>query len=483
MALFSWTKTVTFASVCFMFCLSLNAQTGSSHIGCATPKRPVHVYYADPIKGSMKGDGSYSRPWGSLASIINANLINGQDNSSGVVHAGDLIYLLTGDHGNIVLSPNVGTGKVSNTEFITIQAAPGKNPTLQSLNVQNAAKWVFRGLTIQNPPNYTARGVLVSLTSTENILFDSNIVYSVPNAVNWTPQDWATSSSFIGIQVQTSTSVTVSNNKVSNVEKGIWIAGNSINLFNNLIDYFADDGIDFSVSNSILSHNTVTNHYGQWDDGRHHDGMQGFAYDINVTYANVLIDSNVILASTGSYPTIPVLPTNGADDLMQGLSIFDGAWDNVTVTNNVVVARNNYHALSMYRFSNSVIANNTVFGQSVNPSVSPWLAVFNPDSNVIVRNNIANRLIVAQPGVVVDDHNISLTGGSGNSWSNVPSNIVVSDPTTIFVKYQPSTGAYDFNLINGSPAIGAGSAVNAPNYDVTGKVRNPLKIDLGAYAY
>jgi hypothetical protein len=68
-------------------------------------------------------------------------------------------------------------------------------------------------------------------------------------------------------------------------------------------------------------------------------------------------------------------------------------------------------------------------------------------------------------------------------WSSVPSNIVAADPTKVFVKYRPLTTGYDFHLISGSPAIGTGTALNAPNHDISGKARNPLRIDIGAYAY
>ena len=125
MTLGSLVKKVAFAQLCFIVCLSIEAQAGTVQIGCATPKRPVHIYYADPVNGSMNGDGSAARPWSTLSAIVSANLINGQDKTSGVVHAGDVIYLLSGNHGAVYLDPHHGSGKYANTEYITIQAAPG----------------------------------------------------------------------------------------------------------------------------------------------------------------------------------------------------------------------------------------------------------------------------------------------------------------------------------------------------------------------
>ena len=69
--------------------------------GASTPPAPKNVFYADPIKGSTsKGDGTKAKPWGSLESIIDARLINGGDPTIGKVHANDLIYLMTGNHGS-----------------------------------------------------------------------------------------------------------------------------------------------------------------------------------------------------------------------------------------------------------------------------------------------------------------------------------------------------------------------------------------------
>ena len=124
----SWTKPFLIALLCLTFSPAIKAQTTAPTIGNATIKRPVHIYYIDPVNGSMNGDGSPSRPWSTLEAVLQANLINGQDKTSGVVHARDLIYLMTGNHGDIHIDPSWNGGKTLNTDFITIQAAPGNKP-------------------------------------------------------------------------------------------------------------------------------------------------------------------------------------------------------------------------------------------------------------------------------------------------------------------------------------------------------------------
>ena len=485
MTLVSWAKTATLLLLCVVVCTSNKAQAGSSPIGCAVPKRPVHIYYADPVNGSMSGDGSAARPWSTLSAVVNANLINGQDKTTGVVHAGDLLYLMSGDHGKVSLT--AGTQKCVNTDFITIQAAPGNVPVIDQLFVNGASKWVFRKLTISQP-SPSGYFMLAEFDGCDNILFDSNTVCSIADASNWSPSNWASSSAYFGLYFN-GTSSTLCNNTVKNIENGVYIGGDGLILRSNVIDSFANDGIDFSANDSIIQYNSVINHYGQWNDGLHHDGIQGWTLG-GALGSNITIDSNVVMASTGVHAAIPQ-PTGVGDDYMQGISIFDPPWTNVTVTNNVVAAAA-YHGMGLYGITDSVIANNTVINQSSNPDYLAWIGVFLvsgvPTSNVIVRNNIANNYQVLNPGAVIDDHNLSFTVNgpypwSNNSWSSVSSNFSVSDPTKVFVKYQPSSAGFDFNLVTGSPAIGAGTATNAPAFDLLKRARNLLSIDLGAYSY
>ena len=480
MTLISLAKSVAYSLLCMTVCTSLNAQTVSNPIGCAVPKRPVHIYYADPVKGSMNGDGSATRPWSTLEAVFEAGLINGQDTTSGVVHAGDLIYLMTGYHGKINIDPWHGSGKSLNTDFITIQAAPGNLPVLTGIFFQQASKWVFRGLTFQNPPEGPVNE-FVYINHSDNILFDKNTCYSVPDATNWTPEDWATSCSGIGVYIDTSTSCTISRNRFSNLFNGAGVGGDGILFTQNTIDYFANDGIDFFASNSIISQNTITNHYGLWNNGSHHDGMQGWTYWDASSTSNVVIDRNLVIASTGDYAAIPIVPTDGADDYLQGISIFDGVWNNVTVTNNVVVARQAYHGLSLYGMTNATVENNTVIGQFTGGFNQTWLGVFvsqtgAPPVNVVVRNNIANAFALVSG--VSFDHNLAFVDLGQNLG------IPVVDPQSVFVNYSGSAAApYNFHLCSGSPAIGTGTSVGAPTVDFSGKTRNSSSIDIGAYAY
>ena len=64
----------------------------------------------------------------------------------------------------------------------------------------------------------------------------------------------------------------------------------------------------------------------------HNDGIQGWNWNdkLGITNKNVVIDSNYIQSQTVTNLALAVA--------LQGISIFDGFWQNVSITNNVVLA-------------------------------------------------------------------------------------------------------------------------------------------------
>jgi len=441
--------------------------------GASTPAAPKKIFYADPIKGSTsKGNGTKAKPWGSLESIVQAKLINGSVLTEGKVHANDVIYLMSGNHGSMKLwGPSY-----QNTGFITLQAAPGHKPVINSMLLSNCFRWVVRGVTFENPPLVTERQPLLIVMNASQIIIDSNRFHSQADVRMWTEEDWEQSSATFGIQFNRVTESTISRNRVTNIENGIAVSGDSLEVANNTIDYFANDGIQFAASNTVISRNRITNHYGGWNNGFHHDGMQGWtAYDEEGT-TNVVLDGNTIIASTGAYKEIPAVPTGVGDDYMQGLNIFDGKWSNLTVTNNVVAAAAN-HGMSFYNQTNAKILNNTVVQQS--PAFETWLGVFGDSTNVIVRNNIAYKFALPQTGVVFDS-NLSLTATWQPWQSSIP---VYKNPAGVFAKWSPKTAEFDFRLAPKSFAIGRGSKLDFAPRDIVYVNRNPEKVDMGAYAF
>lgn len=221
--------------------------------------------------------------------------------------------------------------------------------------------------------------------------------------------------------------------------------------------------------------NVITNHYAGVDNGVHNDAIQGWTVG-GVPNNNILIDRNLVLASTGDYATIPAQGAGAGEDLLQGIAIFDGTWKDVVVTNNVLVVPA-YHIISMYGVNNLKIQNNTALTSCSNPKVVGWIGVFNKKDGTVptnntVRNNIATTLNMSVQGTV-SDHNIVFVPRKGG-------NDLCSDPSKLFMSYQPQLPWFDLHLAPGSPAIGAGGPIMLTQ-DKDGKAR--VTNDVGAYAY
>ena len=95
--------------------------------------------------------------------------------------AGDLIYLNSGAYGAVSISNR------KYAQFLTIKAGPGQTPVLSSLAVNGSSHMVFSGLTINGNGvrSKSPGGILVSLASSNNVVFENNMVKSTSAAFPW----------------------------------------------------------------------------------------------------------------------------------------------------------------------------------------------------------------------------------------------------------------------------------------------------------
>ena len=497
--------------------------------GCAPP--PVagtgNVFYIDPVNGSAGGDGSQAHPWNSLAAINGSILYSnaawqlpGCNNNSSCtsgpllstqvytytdpvsqntvtsvnpnapIKPGDTILLMSGTYGNVSING------VSNPSFITIAAAPGQTPILNSLQLDGSANWVVQGLIFRALANGYAPFIDISGNSTtgagHDIIIDGNNLASQDNVDTWSQSDWVAYGRFVAIQADggdlSSTyekCIAITNNTIKNVRWGIALSANNILADSNMIDNFGDDAVDFAGSNLIMSHNTITNNH-DIGDSNHNDAMQGQAGRgvAGTVYSNITINGNIVVAKTN-----PSLAFPGG---LQGIDAFDMDWSNLTVINNVVVT-NAYHGISFYSVHGGLIANNTVLAST---NTGTWIGIFDKShqgsssDNVIVRNNIVSNLDTdSAASTITFDHNLVATqiawwANGQAQWLTAPGtygNQNVIDPnglSTVFKLYNNSTSSYDLHLLAGSLAVGTGNPV-AP-LDMFGYMR-PAPVDLGAY--
>lgn len=484
----------------FFVVMSTAAHALTTYPGCAEPPSSAgrHSFYVDPEKGDKANDGSAERPWRTLAEVLDPanHLVATQSylryaagdrslsavNPDGPIKPGDVIYLMSGDHGSPVLKGYF------NDAFITVEAAPDQKPVVGQFKIAGASHWIFRGLKFQGAGVATAPyeplvnvGFNDNWGLTDNIIFDSNTMTTEDDTASWTDVDWAKKPYYLALNTN-AVCTTLFNNHFINVRTGIgigWTASKT-NVQGNLIEHFGADGIDTTASDVTIRGNIIR--YGQHTPSEpdHPDGIQGWTAK-DATNRNVIIDANTIVNT----------PSFG--DLLQGISIFDGKWDGLVVSNNVVIT-NAWHGIALYGVANALVVNNTVAPS--NPQRFPtWIMVHDSKDkthsrNVVVRNNISAQLLISGDNVTID-HNIAqntiaIPGGNKSKYYKKGAvgvgNVVEPSIYLTLTKVDNASSVYDLRPKADSRAIEAGNSDRAPPVDITGKPR-VAPIDIGAYEH
>jgi hypothetical protein len=528
--------------------------------GCSVPSATSrHVWYVDPVHGKTPpaGNGSQASPWNSLDGVISGNwgasnfsfpgytrpllssvpyvhIVNGgalvdvaDQVGNPPVQPGDTIMLMSGNYGDVVLGDfNLAT---ANSDFVTVQAAPGQIPVFSTLNIARTNKWVFNAIKVQsllgtNGNNLPLVGVSdqgPSFPTTDIILVNMQIS-SADSTTGWSQGQWlaqarngfmAAGLAGNGANGEPNTScISMAGSHIQNVRFGAILAANNSLFTNNVIDHFGDDGLDYAANNLAITHNTIHDNL-DLQDGNHEDAMQGqigplaagVAYN---AFSNILIDSNLILRQTDPNLAFPTY--------LQGIDAFDEDWTNITVTNNVVVT-SACPGISFSSIHNSLIANNTVVhdGLVSTPGCTAGIDVGGKthqgpsSSNTAVRNNLSSQLNVdtRDPGVVADHNVILCCAGPEISWyvngvvqflsqpgPQANGNLIDNGGAkSEFVNFDPSTLTYTVLLKSTAQAIGAATGVQAnaaavatgtatPTVDIVGVTRT-APYTAGAYSY
>ena len=397
--------------------------------GCAAVGDPTGpTFYVDPAHGNDRNSGSNASPLKSLQDAL----------ASRKFPPGSLVYLRTGDHGEIAVKD------YPNRDFIHVKAEPGHTPSVRSVDVRATTHWVFEGLQVSR----TAYHLMRVFPDASNVVLSANNLHSVDNPASWSELDWRKKASN-GIEVE-GTCSTVVNNHVKNVYMGIQMMADDGIAQGNHVSFFAADGMRANGSRLVLRHNRITDNLVV--DDNHADGIQSFNID-GPGFTDQLLDGNIIIQTTAK--------DKPYDGFLQGIGFFDGPYKRLKIINNVVIIPS-YNGITVYDAYDSWIVNNTVTGGKF-----PWIMIADSkrrplSSNVVVRNNLSNRidLSIGSSG----DHNMLL----GN------------EPGLHFVAYDPLSYTFDLRLKPTSRAVGAGSASSAPDVDVDGMARVP-PIDIGAY--
>lgn len=420
-------------------------------------------YYCDPVNGSMSNDGSQSSPWTTLQDVIN----NGKK-----FNAGDVIYLLSGAHGEPYLSGY-------NSDYVTIKAAEGHNPVIASTVMANGSFWAFDGITfsIDGSGGASSRSSLISTNNTLTHLKVTNCTFHCgEDSSDWTNADWyANTEKGIAVIIR-GENLIFNSNTLTNVYHAFEMDADYAEVKNNLIDNFAADAIRALGSHAVYEGNIIRDAYVEDYNVNHDDGIQMYDRDdiANGTIENVIIRGNTIINFAD-----PVTQSMIDNDLvsyqMQGIISTDGHSLDIVVENNLVV-NDHYHGITLTEANNCRIQNNTVFKtpHSNNPKTDaiPRIQLYNGKLNGVMENNIFRNNLSNICADWTYDENVNL------SENNIVVN--VNDANVYFYDYDN----FEFSLKENSPAIDAGVNRDVSEFDINNKSRLiGINVDVGCYEY
>ncbi len=378
--------------------------------------------------------------------------------ASGKVSGGDRIFLRQGHHGPLMLKG------MRFPKPVLVTSAPGQSAQVESINVRDSSNIAFDRLAVW-PTSATANkdALVRSYPDTSDLIFrdlDVRGNKSARNYMDWDLVDWL-SNKRNGILVD-GNRISVVNNHLAGIRHGISSLGTNALVENNTVDGFSGDGMRALGDNSIVRGNQVRNCVKI--DANHDDGFQSFTRTGNKAgiglLKNLLIENNRIFEWSSPRK-------NALRCRLQGISLFDGMYDGVTIRNNVV-AVSAYHGITVAGALNSAIVNNTVVEANGVPGKSPWIGVFRhkdgtPSFNVTVANNLVTRM---------------------SARTNVQQKILVTNNVIVTSVFREFVSFPDGDFALGPQALGVdrGDMKFAPPTDIVGVTRPQGKApDAGAY--
>jgi hypothetical protein len=393
------------------------------------------TYYIAPqgSKISATANGSQASPWGSIGSALK------------VIKGGDTVLLMDGLHNgitlyNIVFESPVTISSMNETkarvEWIVMQG------TTRNLVFRNLSVWPSNLDAVERPTLIETGG------SVSDVAFEGMDIRSGLDASNyptWTLEQW--NKRKLNAVLTRGPRTQITNSKVTGIGFGIQALGDDSVIANNSVLGFAGDGLRALGNRNTVRNNLVSDCV--QIDANHADGFQSWKRVVSVD--GLILDGNKIL----EWSNIKSSPLRCK---LQGIGLFDGPFDNLTIQNNVVsVSATAYHGISVYGARKAKILNNTVVATSGNPATSPWLGIFPlksgaPSTDVMVANNVAMSF-----------------KGTSNTTNRVASvsNTVITYPATMF------TDVKSFNYVPkaASGYIDTANMLYAPKTDLMGAPR------------
>jgi parallel beta-helix repeat protein len=403
------------------------------------------TYYVAPLGAVVSGtpDGTESKPFLSLEAAF----------ASGKVKGGDTLLLKDGAYGAVTIKANAAFDVP-----VEIASQNGKAAQMDSiLLAETTRNLIFRNLSVWPKDPATGEAYLIrSYNMTSNITLDGLDIRSEldsGNYMQWDSAKWE-ARKFSGILLEGPQSLVI-RSRLTGIRHGIMVLNDS-KIIDNVIDGYNGDGLR-AFSRSTVRGNRVFNCV--QTDGNHADGFQSYSLD-GVPVTDLVMENNIIIEWIGA-------ADHPLRCSLQGVGLFDGPYDNLTIINNLVSATQ-YHGISVYGARGAKIINNTVVNSLGLVGKYPYIAVHprkdgTPTTDVLVANNIAMSI----QGIASDVDRIVFRNNS-----------LVGIPSQVF----ENLAVFDYRPKASSGLVDTGDATVAPPTDVMGQKRpsGPLP-DRGAY--
>lgn len=346
---------------------------------CVQVTAAAKTFYLSP-NGSINGDGSIENPYPGFKETLSAGLIEWQKatlpfnfsgpnnyttiNAGAPIKGGDTLKLLDGYYGDISYR------NVSFDEPLIIQSDSVHGSVFGTVHLMGGANWTFDGIKVdysQSSEPSPSGGAIVHVEThswqglAHNIVIKNSLITNTNDISGFDADDW--NELIIGVKTSAE-NIELNNNEIVNVSFGISASGNHTVATENTIHNFTGDGIRGLGNDSEYAHNVIYNGIDVSDN--HDDCFQSWATGGQPVH-NVVVANNICLADY-NHPAPTFLSK------FQGIGLFDGPYENITITDNYV-STSTWEGITIMGVSNSVVIGNVVIDSDTDDSLYPWIRI------------------------------------------------------------------------------------------------------------
>ncbi len=393
---------------------------------CLEPRTLFSAYYVSPL-GSDSAAGTAANPWKTL------------QQAADMVQAGDVVTVEPGKYAGFIMgwnNPQNGTASAP----IVFNAQPGAVITTRNyetedgIDLEGCSYITIEGFTITNDGSIQRAGIravgYAANTPSTNVVIENNNVSGMG--------EW-------GIFTAFSNNLLIQNNTASNSQNqhGIYVSNSPVNarILNNTVFGNYDCGIEINgdatqggtgiATGALVAGNIVYNNGADGGAGINCDGLQ-----------NSLIENNLLYNNHASGIALYM------DDSAAGST------GNVVVNNTIIEAPDARWCIDINTNSTgNTVYNNILDNQNPNHGAititADSMRGFKSDYNLIINNQFTP-----------DDGNTVLNLSQWQTVTGQDTHSIISTELAVFI----NAGGNNFQLINGSLAIDAGTSTDAPNH-------------------